>query len=365
MGWAIFYIINMRKIDKLFLLPLLICCFSLCSGSVDEDSYPEEKPDFISSLVTQNASNQSNKVFEFLKNNYQHKFVSGTMAKVDWNIDEAEQVYKWSGKYPAMNGFDYIHHVYSSTSGWIDYEDISVVENWWKKNGLVTIMWHWNVPVSENSTQYAFYYTGRGGGSSETSFDISKAVINGTYENAIVKADLDIIAGYLLLLKKKDIPVIWRPLHEAAGGWFWWGAKDPDSYKALWKLMFDTFAEKGLNNLIWVWTTETNDADWYPGDDYVDLIGRDIYYRSDAYDLAKEYKAIMEKYPTKIIALSECGNVAGIVHQWNAGASWSWYMPWYDYNGSDNSHIHATKEFWTEALSSEKVITRDQMPDLK
>ena len=84
------------------------------------------------------------------------------------------------------------------------------------------------------------------------------------------------MAGYLKLLHDANIPVIWRPLHEAAGGWFWWG-KNADSFKKLWIQMFDYFKAQGLNNLIWVWTSETGDADWYPGDAYVDIIGRDLY----------------------------------------------------------------------------------------
>ena len=44
--------------------------------------------------------------------------------------------------------------------------------------------------------------------------------------------------------------------------------------------MFDRLVNyHELNNLIWVWTTNTNsDAlDWYPGHEYVDVIGMDIY----------------------------------------------------------------------------------------
>ncbi len=324
----------------------------------------EKKAELVASLVTPDASVQAKNIYEFLKENYQLKTLSATMANVNWNISEAERVYRWTGKYPAMNCFDYVHHMFSPAN-WINYEDISVVENWWENNGLVAAMWHWNVPTEKGSSDYSFYYTGKGGGNTETSFDITKAVQEGTYENNIIKADLDVIAGYLLLLKEKNIPVIWRPLHEAAGGWFWWGANGSDAYKKLWILMFDTFKSKGINNLIWVWTTEGNDDSWYPGDDYVDIIGRDIYNKPNASDLNNEYKNINTAYPKKIIALSECGNVANITSQWTNGALWSWFMPWYDYNATDNSHAFATKEFWVDAFSSPKVITRDQLPDFK
>lgn len=196
--------------------------------------------------------------------------------------------------------------------------------------------------------------------------------MTGTTENDIILDDLEKIASYLLLLKEKNIPVIWRPLHEAAGGWFWWGAKGAEPYKALWKLMFDFFETKGLNNLIWVWTTETGDADWYPGDDYVDIIGRDIYNNTDASSLADEFTSIQETYPNKMITLSECGNIANISQQWTSGAKWSFFMPWYDYdrtndiNESDFSgteHEHANAAWWLDAFNSENVLTLDDMPD--
>ncbi len=312
-------------------------------------------------LCTPAPLTQATNVFHFLLQNYRNKIVSGAMAKVNWNTDEADRVYRWTGKYPALNCFDYVHH-YAS---WMDYSDITVAKQWWNNNGLIAAGWHWNVPASEGSSDYGFYYTGKNSGQGETSFDITKAVQDGTTENTIIKADLDKIAGYLLLLQAENIPVIWRPLHEASGGWFWWGAKGATPYKALWKLMFETFAQKGVNNLIWVWTSEVGDDDWYPGDAYVDIIGRDAYNKTTE-NLTTEYASLQSKYSTKMITLSECGNVSDISDQWNNGALWSWFMPWYDYNATDNSvHQYATKEFWIKAFDSGKVISRDQMPSLK
>ncbi|GAB6009471.1 glycosyl hydrolase [Dysgonomonas reticulitermitis] len=315
-------------------------------------------PEITKTLVTQNASSQAQKVYNFLMEKYRSNIISGAMARVNWNTEEADRVYRWTGKYPALNTFDYVHH-YASPASWIDYSNTTVVENWWNNNGLVSIMWHWNVPASEGSSEYAFYTDG-------TSFDVTKAVTDGTYENTQVKSDLNKIADYLLLLQAKNVPVIWRPLHEAAGGWFWWGAKGSDAYKKLWIMMFDTFKTKGINNLIWVWTTETGDESWYPGDTYVDIIGRDIYNNTDASSLYSEYRSIRKLHPNKMVTLSECGNVANIADQWNALAKWSWFMPWYDYDATDESvHMHATKEFWINAFNSDKVITRDMMPSLK
>jgi len=330
-----------------------------------EDPEEPEIPEF-SALVTVNPSPEAVNVYNFLKENFGKNIISGTMANVSWNTNEAQWVNKHTGAYPALNCFDYIH-LHASPASWINYSNISVVEDWWEANGLVSIMWHWNVPVNEGSRTYAFYTSG-------TTFDIIKAVQAGTYENGIVIADLEKTANYLLLLKQKNIPILWRPLHEAAGRWFWWGAKGAEPLKALWQLMFETFEAKGLNNLIWVWTSEINDAAWYPGDQYVDIIGRDLYNDRNGTKAKSNYTSLKNNYPGKLIALSECGDVALVSNQWKAGATWSWFMPWYDYSrtvsvtGTDfdqTAHEHANINFWTNAFADPLVITRDKMPNLK
>ncbi|KAA6329240.1 Mannan Endo-1 4-beta-mannosidase [termite gut metagenome] len=353
--------------SKLFFYLFVFLFFTACSSNDDDTVIEEvEEPDNPTDLVTSNASPEAQKVYTFLHENFGKKIISGTVANVNWNINEAQWVYTHTGKYPALNSFDYIH-LYASPANWINYENTQVVEDWWKNNGLVAAIWHWNVPVSEGSNDYAFY-------SSSTSFDITKALQEGTYESKVIKADLDKIANNLLLLKQKNIPVIWRPLHEAAGGWFWWGAKGGDACKELWKLMFNTFKAKGLNNLIWVWTSEPSDEAWYPGDEYVDIIGRDVYNKTAASEMYNEYKTLKERYPNKIVALSECGNVAKISGQWTGGATWSWFMSWYDYDRTNDitgsafeetAHGHANIDYWKDAFANENVISRNQMPSLK
>jgi mannan endo-1,4-beta-mannosidase len=314
-------------------------------------------------LVVPDPSPEAVDLYDFLKANFGKKIISGTVANVAWNINEAEWVHQHTGKYPALNVFDYIFLYASPANGWIDYGDTKVVEDWWNAGGIVGCMWHWNVPQTGKSDQYSFY-------TSETSFDVSKAVQEGTAENAVVKADLEKISNYLLLLKRKNIPVIWRPLHEAAGRWFWWGAKGPEPCKALWKIMFDHFKAKGLNNLIWVWTSEPDDDAWYPGDEYVDIIGRDVYDKKGANDLFLEYNSLKQRFPNKIITLSECGNVAGIGDQINAGANWSWFMTWYDYDrtvdpGSSafqsEAHRHGDAGFWRSVFATGKALSREDM----
>ena len=92
--------------------------------------------------------------------------------------------------------------------------------------------------------------------------------------------ELDLIAAGLQELKDAGVVVLWRPFHEMNGGWFWWGAKDPDTFIRVWRQMFDYFTKtKGLDNLLWVYAPNHGGktAAYYAGDHYVDIVGLDAY----------------------------------------------------------------------------------------
>ena len=214
-----------------------------------------------------------------------------------------------------------------------------------------------NGTALDPNKDYAFY-------KADTEFDAANATVEGTWENKVFTEDLKNTAAYLKLLRDADIPILWRPFHEAAGGWFWWG-KDAVSFKSLWIAMFNYFKAEGLDNLIWVWTTEGNDADWYPGDQYVDIVGRDIYNKETA-DCVSEYTSIAGNYGNKIVSLSECGTVGLISEQWASGARWSWFMPWYDGTNEDGSPVvHADEAWWKDAMNQEFVVSRDELPSME
>mgnify|MGYP000864386639 CR=1 FL=1 len=326
-------------------------------------------------------SPRAENLLQFLKQQAGKVILSGSMANVAWNTSEAEWVHYHTGKWPALNCFDYIH-LQSSPANWIDYGNISVVETWWNNGGVVSAMWHWNVPANSGEQgAYSFYW---GSKPEQTLFDVKKIDDPDSEEYKRMTADIDKLSGYLKMLKDRGIPVLWRPLHEAAGNigvypggtaWFWWGAGGAEPFKKLWRLMFDRMTHyHGLDNLIWVWTSQVIDSDWYPGDDYVDVVGRDNYNESDAATVKNEYVLLRERYPDKPVALSECGNVANISDQWSAGARWLWFMPWYDYARTGNpqseafllkTHQHASIVWWENALAQPYVLTRDELPDFK
>lgn len=102
-----------------------------------------------------------------------------------------------------------------------------------------------------------------------------------------------------------------------------------------------------------------------PGDQYVDIVGRDVYNKETA-DCVSEYTSIAENYGNKIVSLSECGTVGLISEQWASGARWSWFMPWYDGTNEDGSPVvHADEAWWKDAMSQEFVVSREELPSME
>jgi mannan endo-1,4-beta-mannosidase len=316
--------------------------------------------------VTANASAQAINLYNFLKTNFGTNIISGTMANYSTNITEATWVHTQTGKWPALTGFDLIDHTNLNQS-WIKYSaPFTLGQDWWNNNGIVAMTWHWRDPLTKSGSFYV--PSAATAPDTGTTFDITKVSDPTSAEYKAMMVDIDVIAGYLQQFKDANIPVVWRPLHEAAGGWFWWGAKGAEPCKALWKLMFDRLVNyHGLNNLIWVWTTNA-DADavnWYPGDAYVDVLGMDIYPGANQH--GSQYLSFLKVKEMfggkKLITLSECGSAPDPALMKEYGDTWSWFMPWNgDYTESD-SHNGAT--WWKKFFSYDYVITRDKMPNLK
>ncbi len=165
------------------------------------------------------------------------------------------------GKEPAIMGYDF-NGICPGQSG---NRDVEKAIAWHKRGGIVTFQWHWISPNGDGD-----FYTDK--------FDLAGALADpkgASYRNLV--RDLDLAATELRKLQAAGVPVIWRPLHEAEGKWFWWGKSGGDACRKLYNLMFDRFQNRHrLRNLIWAWTSYGKEKEnWYPGDDRVDLIVRD------------------------------------------------------------------------------------------
>lgn len=193
-------------------------------------------------------------------------------------------------------------------------------------------------------------------------------------EYKLVTADIDKISQWFLQLQDSGVAAVWRPLHEAAGGWFWWGIGGSTCYKALYRLVFDRMVNvNGVKNLIWIWNIERDpeigydysalNPAWYPGDDYVDVIGVDIYNSSGNQQSNINYfsKIVDEMGSAKLLALTENGPIPDVDSMATDGAVWSWWMSWY--NTWDNGFLNQTaSSVLAKNLSDPRIISLSKMP---
>lgn len=129
--------------------------------------------------------------------------------------------------------------------------------------------------------------------------------------------------------------------------------------------MFDRMVNvNGVKNLIWVWTHQSGDDAWYPGDEYVDIVGIDIYKEGDHTSQVLEFNDMSTKYgEKKMVTISETGSLPDVDNLIGDKAAWSWYMVWNgDFVRKDN---YNTIDLWKKMFASDYVITLDEMPDLK
>jgi mannan endo-1,4-beta-mannosidase len=177
-----------------------------------------------------------------------------------------EAIHGASGKWPAFIGVDYMNF---QTQG-IDSEAADrVAIEYWKQGGLVEVNVHLTNPANP-----------KGGGLRDKGVDLSALLRAGSDPNIAWIHELDLIAAGLKGLEDAGVVVLWRPFHEMNGGWFWWGAKPPADFVALWRHMFGYFTDvKHLHNLIWIYSPNmgANAGDYYPGDGFADMVGLDAY----------------------------------------------------------------------------------------
>mgnify|MGYP000850499256 CR=1 FL=1 len=316
-------------------------------------------------LVNPSASEEAKRLMKFLSRIYGSKIITGQHTKT---VEQAElwHIQSITGKLPALCGFDFLGD--SPNIDWENSDNETLTEarenqgtvetalEWAEKyKGIVSYCWHWFSPKGGRNKSF---YT------ENTDFDLKAALQDGTPENAALISDMDAIAEQLKVFRDKRIPVLWRPLHEAEGTWFWWGAHGPGPCKKLWRIMYERFTNHhGLDNLIWVWNS--CDPGWYPGDDCVDIISTDFYAPAKNYGPLKGSFDMVNGLNDKImkmIALGESGPIPDPEKAISSGATWLWYMTWC---GS-----FCTSEDWTDnqhlikCYASPYTITLDQLPEI-
>lgn len=319
-------------------------------------------------LTDPKATEGAKRLMSFLADQYGKKILSGQYSSQGQYGKEFTVINRETGKYPAILGLDFIEYSPSRVANGSTPKTTDYAIDFWERGGIVTFCWHWNPPEKYFTREWwrAFY-------TDSTNIDLA-AILDGRDEEGyqLLMEDIDAIAKQLQILQEAGVPVLWRPLHEASGGWFWWGASGPEAYKKLYVLLYDKLTnEYGLHNLIWVWNGQN--ADWYPGDEYVDIIGEDLYPGEHVY-AAQTDKYLEASHYTdaaKMVVMSENGCVFDPDLAVRDGAMWGFFCTWEGEFVAKNTAIYAYSEQYTEAdmlrkaYESDTVLTLEELPDLR
>jgi hypothetical protein len=307
-------------------------------------------------LTDSNAASEAKSLMSFLVDYYGMQVLSGQQ-----DMSEMNYIHSVTGKWPAIGVLDLIE--YSPSRIAHGSNPTGTVESYisWANsgNGILSSSWHWNAPTDlidePNKEWWRGFYT------YATTFDIQAVLADpGGPKYQLLISDLDAIALQLKKFQDANMPLLWRPLHEASGGWFWWGAKGPTPFIQLWRLMHDRFVNyHHLHNLIWVYTV--GDPAWYPGDAYVDVASMDIYPSNPNTSMVGYWQDTQNHFEgTKLVTLSECGILPDPNKIRADKVWWSWFSVW---TGEFIRDVNQT--FLNTVYHDADVITLDELIDWK
>jgi len=344
-GWA--------RIDCVRIVP---------AEAVAQRVYEAETP-----LIDPAANESARALYAYIRESFGRKVLTGQVSDGGVHGAEFEAVRSVTGHYPAVLGMDMMDYTPCRAARGARSTSVEKAIEFDRLGGIVTLCWHWSAPdrylkdgtdANGNPRWWGGFYTANNG------FDLKKALDGGDPDGLkALDADILAIGKELKRLDDAGVPVLWRPLHEASGGWFWWGAAGPESYKALWIRLYDTLTGTvGCHNLIWVWNGQNRD--WYPGDEYVDIIGEDIYASAHDYGAqAAKFRELTE-YPSspKVIALTENGVVPDPDRMQKQNTLWAWFCTWsgeFVRNGSSYSERYTEAEQLKKVYSHPLAVTLD------
>jgi mannan endo-1,4-beta-mannosidase len=326
---------------KIAFISFLILTFVSCSSD-KEDADQEIIPDpaiqddplttanAATYMVDANATKETAALFYNLKKLAKTKVAIGQQDAFNSFYEDAggdSDIKKNTGFDPALLGSDFMFITDKNNNGqadnWFYQQELKITADAkaaYAKGIINTFCWHLREPNNEDS----FYAADMSADEKATAF---KSILPGGTNHEWYKKKLDKIASVVLNLKGSNgelIPVIFRPLHEFDGSWFWWGANfcTPEEYKTAYQFTVDYLKNtKGVHNILYAfspdnsYTTAESYLSRYPGDKYVDVLGMDNYgdFNNQGSSGAKNANLKLKMISTlahnkvKIAALTETG----------------------------------------------------------
>jgi mannan endo-1,4-beta-mannosidase len=274
-------------LKKLFLI-IVILAFTSCKSLYNADY---KKPDLVDKNISTRTKKLHKKLFYISKEGFAVGHQDATSYGIGWKHEDypdmiRSDVNEVAGDFPAVFGFD-LGHIEINDSMNLDSVSFKTMKTLiidaHKRGAIITISWHLDNPSSNSSSW-------------DKTPAVSDIIKGGKFHNKY-ELWIERLANYLksLKYKGKHIPLIFRPFHEMNGEWFWWGEGNCTSqdYIQLWQETVSLLRDKHkLHHLLYAYSPNKlppNDEylKYYPGDDYVDILGIDIYDFKNADDYIK------------------------------------------------------------------------------
>ncbi|KAL4995004.1 family 26 endoglucanase H/Glycosyl hydrolase [Aspergillus recurvatus] len=299
------------------------------------------------------ATPRAKQLLRYIQTQYGSNYISGQQdpASLEW----VKQNFNVT---PTILGTDLMYYSPSAVEHGGKSHTIEDVIKFDQQNGINALVWHWYAPNclldTEEQPWYNGFYT------EATCFNVSTAVSHRTNaaDYRLLIRDIDAIAAQLKRLSDADVPVLFRPLHEPEGGWFWWGAQGPAPFKKLWDILYDRITRvHNLHNLVWV--CNTADPNWYPGNDKCDIATVDHYAEAGDHGVLEgKFEALQNvTRGERVLALAEVGSIPDPNLQADKNVTWAYWMTWNDEFIKDGKHN--SRQFLQDTFNNSRVIIID------
>ncbi|MCL2018197.1 MAG: hypothetical protein FWG70_00430 [Oscillospiraceae bacterium] len=344
--------------------------------TINDYSLPESRFAVSTPPANQNSSNAVRLLMDYFGEIFGEKVLLAQHVTPGTNT-EIGAIHKATGRLPAIRVSDLMRLSRSFIGDSPQNDDIELAVEWAESGGIVAYDWTWYSPSVQGGRSH--YYAVSSDFNLNEAYttvhisDLDAGRLEALRETGVISRscyelvlDIDHMAENLLRLRDENIPVLWRPLHQAGTGWFWWGDCEPEAYKWLWRLMFERFSDfHGLDNLIWVWAGQS--PVFYPGDDYVDIIGEDIYNLEDVSSIPVFVRTADYSARRKLTAMTEAGLLPSPDLLARDRALWLWCALYrgdflIDGRGDLNEQLN-DKERLHRVYNHELTVTLDKLPE--
>jgi mannan endo-1,4-beta-mannosidase len=292
-------------------------------------AYAEDRPGYNCEPVNANATPEARALLKTLCVVSGKGTLSGQHNFPNHRDLDTERAHSLTGKYPAIWGSDF-GFTGGEDKDSILHRDLMIAEakKQAKAGSIIYLCWHMMRPTEDEP--------GEPGASWKNSVQArltddqwEELITPGTPLHTRWEKYIDTAAGYLKQLQDAHIPVLWRPMHENNGTFFWWGGRPGMGGTA--QLYREVYARMvyvhHLDNLIGVWNENAGPVgeyySFFPGQRYVDVVSYDNYGRLND----RSYHELLALAEGKPVGLGEVG-VPPSAEALKAEPRWAWFMVW-------------------------------------